>query len=79
MTRPGGGSYGRPVTAVYVLLWGSWALFGVSAVWALVWAIRNGHFRQPSAAARSIFDDDEPMGVMTDSFPGEGVPGRDGR
>ncbi|MFW6049615.1 MAG: cbb3-type cytochrome oxidase assembly protein [Myxococcota bacterium] len=59
------------MTAVYVLIWGSWLLFGITAVWALVWAAGSGQFRDPEEAARSIFDDDEPVGVVTDRFPGE--------
>lgn len=56
------------------LIWGSWVLFGASAVWALVWAIDRGEFRDPEEASRSIFDDEEPIGVVTDSFPGETPP-----
>lgn len=63
------------MTLVYLLIWGSWLVFGVSAVWALVWAAGRGEFRDPEKAARSIFDEDEPVGRMTDHFPGED-PGR---
>lgn len=56
---------------IYLLIWGSWLVFGVSAVWALVWAIGRGELRDPERAARSIFDEDEPIGRMTDHFPGE--------
>jgi nitrogen fixation-related uncharacterized protein len=46
-------------------------VFGASAVWALVWAIRNGEMHDFRAGARSIFDADEPVGRPTDSFPNE--------
>jgi len=46
-------------------------VFGGSAVWALVWAINTGEFNNLSESAASIFDDDEPIGRVTDAFPGE--------
>ena len=46
-------------------------VFGASAVWALVWAIRSGQMSNPTAAAASIFDRDEPIGRVTDHFPGK--------
>jgi nitrogen fixation-related uncharacterized protein len=55
---------------VYLLIWGSMLLFGASAVWALVWAIRHGEMSNFKAGAESIFDDDEPVGRPTDAFPG---------
>jgi nitrogen fixation-related uncharacterized protein len=56
----------------YLLIWGSTVVFGASAVWALVWAIRNGEMRDLSAGALSIFDSDEPAGRPTDAFPERG-------
>ena len=44
-------------------------LAGLSAVWAFLWAVRHGQFQDFQGAATSIFDDDEPIGEMTDSFP----------
>jgi len=44
-------------------------VFGASAVGALVWAIRSGQMSNPTAAAASIFDRDEPIGRVTDHFP----------
>ncbi len=55
----------------YVLVWGFAALCGLSAVYGLVWAVRNGQVRDFARGAASIFDDDEPIGEMTDRFPGE--------
>lgn len=55
-----------------------WILFACSvvvlpllAVLALQWAVRNGEFRDLPKTAISIFDDEEPLGVMSDHFPGE--------
>lgn len=58
------------VKLVYLLIWGSTLVFGGSAVWALVWAIRNGQMSNFKAGAESIFDEEEPVGKPTDSFPG---------
>jgi nitrogen fixation-related uncharacterized protein len=58
------------MTLVYATIWGAVALFGVSAVAGLVWAISRGQMDDFAAGARSIFDDDEPIGVVTDAFPG---------
>ena len=55
----------------YLLIWGSMVVFGLSAVWALAYAIRNGEMRDFREGARSIFDADERIGRHTDSFPNE--------
>jgi hypothetical protein len=39
----------------YLLIWGSMVVFGASAVWARVWAIRNGEIHDLGAGAGSIF------------------------
>jgi nitrogen fixation-related uncharacterized protein len=57
------------MTLIYVLIFGSVAVFGLTAVAGLVWAARTGQFRDFAAGATSIFDEDEPIGVMTDGFP----------
>lgn len=57
---------------VYLLIWGTWIVFGVSTVWALSWAARHSHLSDFDGAARSIFDKEEPVGQMTDYFPGQG-------
>jgi hypothetical protein len=44
-------------------------VFAANAVWALVWAIRNGEMHDFRVAAGSIFDADEPVGRTTDLFP----------
>ncbi len=56
---------------VFVFIW-SFALFaGVTMVWLLAWAIRRGEFQNPREAAKMIFDEEEPIGRITDHFPGE--------
>lgn len=58
------------MTLIYGLIWGSWVLFGISTIWGLVWAVRTGQFQRLDRGARSIFDEEEPVGHMTDVFPG---------
>ena len=56
---------------VFVLIW-SFALFaGITMVWLLAWAIKRGEFNNLRDASRMIFDDGEPVGFVTDHFPGE--------
>lgn len=40
-----------------------------SAVYALYWASKHGQLRDFDRGAASIFDDQEPVGRMTDHFP----------
>jgi nitrogen fixation-related uncharacterized protein len=40
-----------------------------SAIYALNWAIKNGQFRSIEKGATEIFDEEEPIGRPTDSFP----------
>ncbi len=54
---------------VFFAIWFFMGLLGVSAVLALVWAIRAGQLQDFSQGARTIFDDQEPVGRMTDQFP----------
>lgn len=48
------------------------ALIFASAVAALTWAFKNGQFDRIQRGATSIFDEEEPLGLRTDAFPGEG-------
>lgn len=57
------------MTLVYVVIWSSAVILGLSAAWALVWAIRTGQFQGLRQGAMSIFDDEEPVGKSTDHFP----------
>jgi len=47
---------------------GVMVVFGLTAVLALVWAIRSGQFERVQQGAYVIFDEDE-KGQMTDTFP----------
>ena len=40
-----------------------------SAVYALYWSSKNGQLRDFERGARSIFDEQEPVGRVTDHFP----------
>lgn len=40
-----------------------------SAVYALYWSSKHGQLRDFERGARSIFDEHEPVGEMTDHFP----------
>jgi len=54
----------------YLLVFGAISLFAGSVIWALWWALRGGQLSNFQRGAASIFDDDEPIGQMTDAFPG---------
>ena len=41
----------------------------VSVVWGMWWAVRGGQFSEFQKGARSIFDEQEPIGRPTDAFP----------
>jgi len=45
-------------------------------LFALNWAHRAGQLRDFDNGARTIFDDDEPAGVLTDRFPSGGEIGQ---
>ena len=59
------------VAPFYIALWGLAAVLGATAVGGLVWSIRRGEFDNLREGAASIFDDEEPIGTVTDRFPGE--------
>lgn len=44
-------------------------LFLLGAAWALHWAHKNGQLSNLDKGAESIFDEEEPMGRVTDGFP----------
>ena len=44
-------------------------IFFVAAALALHWAHRHGQLSNLEKGAQTIFDDDEPMGEVTDEFP----------
>ena len=51
---------------IYITIWGFMLAAGVSAVWALVWSVGQGHFVDTEAQARSILDADDPEKQGTD-------------
>jgi len=57
------------MNVVYLLIWGSVIVFGATAVYGLLWAIRTGQMQDFSRGALSIFDEEEPVGLITDAFP----------
>jgi len=56
--------------AVFATVIGSIVLFGGTAVLAMGWAFRNGQFDNFQQGSLSIFGPDEPVGEVTDEFPG---------
>ena len=42
-----------------------------TAVYALYWSSKHGQLRDFERGAASIFDEQEPVGQMTDHFPGK--------
>jgi len=59
------------MTNTLIYIWVVIAMLGTSSVSALIWAIRSGQLGEFQKGATSIFDDDEPIGEVTDSFPGK--------
>ena len=58
------------------LIWGAVAVFGLTAVWGLVWALQHRQLERFAEGARVIFDDEEPVGKATDAtVRGSGRPG----
>ena len=55
----------------YIVVFGILGLFSGTVIWALWWAVRGGQMSHFQRGATSIFDDDEPVGKVTDAFPGE--------
>jgi|GEM_PF-975038 nitrogen fixation-related uncharacterized protein len=67
------------MSITYLAVWALMLVFAASAIYGLVWAIQHGQLGQFRAGARSIFDDEEPVGVPTDALvrqvpPGEALP-----
>lgn len=57
------------MSTAYILIWGCSLIFGGSAITALIWAIHSGQMTVSQEGANSIFDEGEPIGEPTDSFP----------
>jgi len=56
-------------TVYITILMGVAALFFIVASYALHWAHRNKQLENLEDGARSIFDEEEPEGEVTDHFP----------
>lgn len=52
-------------------------IFFAAAALALQWAAKNGQLSDFEKGARSIFDEEEPEGQMTDHFPKKPVSRRE--
>lgn len=57
------------MTIVFIGIWIFMFVLSLSAIAALIWAIRTNQFSNFQKGAHSIFDEDEPIGEMTDEFP----------
>jgi hypothetical protein len=53
----------------WILFIGSFVILPGSALLALRWAAKSGHFDQLEKGALLIFDEEEPVGTVTDHFP----------
>lgn len=60
-----------------IILAGSFVFLTGSALLALRWALRTGQLRDSRKTALLVFDEDEPVGRMTDHFPGRPLPPTD--
>jgi nitrogen fixation-related uncharacterized protein len=45
-----------------------------SAVYSLYWSAQDGQFTNLPEGAKTIFNENEPLGYFTDGFPGEKNP-----
>lgn len=52
-----------------ILIIGGLVFLSGSALAAFYWAVKNDQLKNLEDAARTIFDDDEPVGTATDRFP----------
>ena len=59
------------MSIVWILFVSSVIVLPAAALLALRWAVRHGEFKNLEQTALSIFDDEEPVGRMTDRFPGK--------
>ena len=57
------------MSAYAIILLSSFVFLTGSALLALRWALRNGQFEHAERAALLIFNEEEPVGQLTDRFP----------
>ncbi len=60
---------------LWILFLGGLVVLPGTALLAIHWAMRNGEFKNLPKIALSIFDEEEPVGTMTDHFPQPAAPG----
>ncbi len=61
---------GDHLTIYFALVIGSMIVLGGSALYGLYWGVREGHFSNMKKGSEVIFDKAEPVGKVTDVFPG---------
>jgi hypothetical protein len=54
----------------YLFIAGAITAASVFAILAFYWAAKHGHLQNVESGAKVIFDEEEPIGKPTDSFPG---------
>lgn len=54
----------------YCIVFGMITFIGGSALYAFYWAATTGQFADFENSAESIFGDDEPLGEVSDVYPG---------
>ncbi len=59
----------------YLITVGGLVFLTGSALLAFHWVLRTGQLKNPAKIALQIFDEEEPVGEMTDWFPGRKPPG----
>ena len=64
------------IAIIFIGIWAFMFLLSLSAVAAFIWAIRTNQFQNFQKGAQSIFDEEEPIGEMTDGFPKHGTRGK---
>jgi nitrogen fixation-related uncharacterized protein len=57
------------MSVIWILFVCSVIVLPATALMALRWAIRHGEFRNLPKTALSIFDEEEPVGRLSDHFP----------
>lgn len=57
------------MSAYAIIVVSSFVFLTGSALLALRWALRNGQFEHAERAALLIFNEEEPVGELTDRFP----------
>ena len=58
----------------YLITVGGLVFLTGSALLAFHWVLRTGQLKNPARIALQIFDEEEPVGEMTDWFPGRKPP-----